>query len=210
MIARSRIPHRIFAACSVLFFCAFLCACSSSSGTSDPPDPEPARGGFGIERGQTTKAELLVLLGPPDEARQVGELEAWWYTPQTQSARDPHAHSGGGASSGAAGAVGKSMAWGGVSVLLGQLIPGGSSLGGAVASGMARSGIMSVGSQAISRGGEALRAKDEETARQTMVVLFAGDVVRDYAFADAAAQDGEAPEVKDAGEAAEAPDKAGP
>ena len=49
-----------------------------------------------------------------------------------------------------------------------------------------------------------MRAKDEEEARQTLVVMFEGDVVRDYAFADTmAAQDAGIPRKAEAGEDAE-------
>ena len=179
--------------CAALLVTGLLQACASNGATAPAPAPEPPRGDFGIEKGRTTKVELLALLGPPDEARQVGAQEAWWYTSPARKARDQNAQPGGGAGSGAAGAVGKSMAMGGLGVILGQIIPGGSNLGGAVASGMARSGIMSAGSQAINKGGEAIRARDEAEARQTLVILFEGDVVHDYALSERGAAAAEPP-----------------
>lgn len=186
--------HARFAALFVLFaLCVpggLLTGCSSSSSTtaaSPPaptgpapaarPAPAPPRRPLTLERvqtieqGKTTKAEVLGLLGEPDTILNDSTLEEWWYTPKAEEQA-----TGGGS---AAGAVGRSVALGGVSALLGILIPGGSTVGGAVAAGMARSGIMAAGSQAVRMAGSSGKADD---APGTLVIHFENDVVHDYTY----------------------------
>ena len=164
------------------------CSSSASTASSRPASPAPAKPAKpaesakpaplslervqNIKQGQTTKTEVVQLLGEPDTILHDSTLEEWWYTPKAEEQRS--------ASGGVAQSVGRSAALGGVGALLGYLIPGGSTVGSAVAAGMARSGIMAAGTQAV-RMGTAGSGKPGG-APGTLVIHFEGDVVHDYTY----------------------------